>query len=135
MYKAQIKLRVRYAETDQMGFVYYGQYASYFEVARVESLRTLGISYREMEERGILLPVYEYGVKFLKPAGYDQELTVTSRILELPAVRLVMDYETRDESGVLLNTAKTTLVFLDKARQKPTKAPEDLLKVLKPHFT
>ena len=89
MYTTEIKIRVRYGETDRMGYAYYGNYAEYFEVARVEALRNLGFSYRKLEDEGIMLPVLLYSVKFMKPAYYDDELTIKVSIKELPAARIV----------------------------------------------
>ena len=83
MYKSEVKLRVRYAETDQMGYCYYGNYAQYFEVARVESLRSLGVAYKDLEDMGILLPVTHFQIKHLKPAFYDENLSVKSYIVKL----------------------------------------------------
>src|SRR5258708_837093 len=111
MYITETRIRTRYAETDQMGYVYYGNYAQYFEVGRVEALRNLGMSYRELEQRGILLPVVSFDIKFLKPALYDENLNIITKIMEKPSVRIKFDYETYNEKGELLNTASTTLVF------------------------
>ncbi|MFN5324762.1 MAG: acyl-CoA thioesterase [Bacteroidota bacterium] len=117
------KLRTRYAETDRMGYVYYGNYATYFEVARVEWLQLLGIRYRELEENGIALPVSEYSIKYLKPAYYDQELTIKTTLMDLTGVRIRFEYETYNESGELINTAQTTLVFFDIKTSKPCPIP------------
>ncbi|MFI5220657.1 MAG: acyl-CoA thioesterase, partial [Bacteroidia bacterium] len=113
MFTSEIQTRVRYAETDRMGYVYYGNYATYFEVARVEALRTMGMTYKEMEDEGIILPVLEYSIKFLKPAFYDDLLTIKTVIKEMPAARIRFDYETYNQDGILLNIAETTLVFVD----------------------
>ena len=112
MYQSEINIRVRYAETDQMGFCYYGNYAQYFEVARVEMLRSLGVSYKMLEDQGILLPVTDFSIKYIKPAYYDQNLTIKTFMRILPNVRIAFDYETFNESGELLNEARTELVFL-----------------------
>ena len=95
MLEHEIKLRVRYSETDQMGYVYYGNYAQYFEVARVEALRSLGITYKELEEEGILLPVLEFTIRYIKPAYYDDQLTIKVRIPVLPKARIFFEYELR----------------------------------------
>lgn len=124
MLSSEIKLRVRYAETDQMGYVYYGNYAAYFEVGRVELLRKLGTSYRTLEESGVMLPVLEYKVNYKKPALYDDEIKVVTTIKELPSVRITFYYEIFNEQNELLNTAETTLVFVDKSTNRPCKAPE-----------
>lgn len=134
MYQSEINIRVRYAETDQMGFCYYGNYAQYFEVARVEMLRSLGVSYKMLEDQGILLPVTDFSIKYIKPAYYDQNLTIKTFMRILPNVRIAFDYETFNESGELLNEARTELVFLKKETMKPSRAPDELIRKLKPYF-
>lgn len=129
----QTKLRVRYGETDQMGCCYYGNYAQYFEVGRVEAMRSVGMSYREMEERGIMLPVSDFSVKYHVPARYDDELTITTSIVEVKGARLLFDYEIHNEKGELVATAHTILVFVTVSTMRPTKAPEDFLEMLKPY--
>ena len=93
MYTFETKLRVRYSETDQMGYVYYGNYASYFEVARVDMLRSIDLSYKAMEESGIMMPVLELKSKYIKPAFYDDLLTVKVIIREIPQTRILFNYE------------------------------------------
>lgn len=127
MYLHQTKIRIRYGETDQMGYVYYGNYAQFFEIGRVEMLRALGVSYKSLENKGILLPVSEYSVKYLKPALYDDEITIKTMLTELPSARIKFDYEIYNESGVLLTTAKTTLVFIKKENMRPTFPPQELV--------
>lgn len=134
MFTTEIKLRVRYAETDRMGYTYYGNYATYFEVARVESLRELGVSYRQLEDEGILLPVSEYSIKFLKPAFYDDELVIKTNIIELPTARIKFSYQTW-RGDDLLNEAKTDLVFVDKTSGRPTRCPEQVLDKLRNYFS
>ena len=134
MYCSEVHIRVRYAETDQMGYCYYGNYAQYFEVARVEMLRSLGVSYKDMENQGILLPVTDYSIKYLKPAYYDENLTIKTQIRILPKIRIAFDYETYNESGELLNEARTELVFLNKENMRPTRAPQILINQLTPFF-
>ncbi len=134
MFTTETKVRVRYSETDKMSYVYYGNYASYFEVGRVEALRGLGLSYRKMEESGIMLPVLEYKVKYFKPALYDDLLTIKTIIPQLPVVRIVFQYEIFNEEGVLLTNAETTLVFVDRTTGKPRICPDELLLNLQPFF-
>ena len=134
MFTFNLDLRVRYAETDRMGYVYYGNYAAYFETARVESLRSLGISYKQMEDEGVMLPVLEYHIKYFKPALYDDVLTVKLSITDLPDVRIRFTYETYNAEGVQLNRAETTLVFVDIKSGKPCKPPASVLEVFKPYF-
>lgn len=130
MISNEIQVRVRYAETDQMGYVYYGNYATYFEVARVELLRSIGFSYKKLEEEGIMLPVFEFSIKYFKPAFYDDLLTIKTTIPETPSARIKFVYETFNESGVLLNKAETTLVFISRTTNRPTSIPKDLLEAI-----
>ncbi len=134
MFTSEIKIRVRYGETDRMGYVYYGHYAQYFEVARVEALRNLGFSYRKLEDKGIILPVLNYSVKFLKPAFYDDCLTIKVVINELPMARIRFDYEVYNEKNELITVADTTLVFINRKSNKPCGAPNDFLEALKDFF-
>jgi len=123
----EISFRIRYSETDQMGVVYHGNYAQYLELARVEWLRSLGISYKSMEEGGIMLPVISLSIKYLKSAKYDDLVTVKVILTKKPAVRIEFDYEMKNEAGELLATANTVLVFMDMKRNRPTKCPQILL--------
>ena len=134
MINTEVRIRVRYGETDRMGFVYYGNYAVYFEVARVEALRQLGVSYKDMEDGGISLPVLEYKIKYLKPAYYDDELIIKTSIKELPGVRIIFNYETYNQHGVLLNLSETTLVFVNTANMKPCAAPDFVIARMLPYF-
>lgn len=128
------KFRVRYSETDQMGYVYYGNYAQYFEVGRVEWLRNLGFSYKTMEDEGIMLPVINLHVKFLKPAKYDDLLTLKTSLLKKPGVRIHFSYDLFNEQSDLLVTGETELVFIDIAKNKPTKTPLQLLQKIEEFF-
>jgi len=134
MFTKEIELRIRYAETDRMGYAYYGNYATYFEVARVEAMRALGISYKEMEDSGVILPVAEFNIKYKKPALYDDKITVRVTIKEIPEIRFRFYYETFNEAGVLLNTAFTELVFVNKETGRPMPIPNNLKSLFKPHF-
>lgn len=124
------KIRVRYAETDQMGFCYYGNYASYFEVARVEALRERGISYKELEKIGILLPVKKFEITYHQPALYDDLLDIRTQIVQLEGVRIAFEYKTFNEAGVLLNEAYTLLIFVSATSHKPLPIPEQMLNLL-----
>lgn len=124
------KLRVRYGETDQMGYCYYGNYAQYFEVGRVEALRHVGMSYRAMEDQGVMLPVSEYNVRYKAPALYDDELTITTTITKLKGPRLYFDYTIHNDEGILIAEASTTLVFVAKENMRPSKAPKDFIEVV-----
>ena len=134
MYTSKTKVRVRYSEKDMMGYCYYGNYATYFEVARVESIRQLGFSYKKMEDEGIALPVLEFSIKYFKPAFYDDELTIETTITELPKARIHFTYKTFNENGVLLNEANTSLVFINKDTMKPCLAPEDFIEEMRKYF-
>lgn len=134
MYKAETKVRVRYSETDQMGYCYYGNYAAFFEVARVEALRDLSMSYKQMEEDGIAMPVLEYHIKYFKPAFYDDEIRIETIITEMPQYRIYFNYKSYNAKNELINEAKTTLVFVNKTTGKPCMAPEHFLKALERFF-
>jgi acyl-CoA thioester hydrolase len=135
MYISETRVRVRYAETDQMGYVYYGNYAQYYELGRVEALRQLGISYKEMEDSGIMLPVYSLHVDYKKAAIYDDELLIVTAIKEVPAVRIAFDYEIYNQKKELLNTGHTKLAFVNKQTGKPCMAPAALLQNISTYFT
>jgi acyl-CoA thioester hydrolase len=134
MYISETTVRVRYAETDRMGYVYYGNYAQYFEVGRVEALRQLETSYKEMEDSGVMLPVYTCNIKYLKPAFYDDLLVIKTSIKELPTARITFDYEIFNQKGVLLTIGTTTLVFINTATNKPCPAPESFINKIKMYF-
>ena len=127
-------LRVRYGETDPMKYVYYGNYAEYLEVARVELFRSIGISYQEIENRGVWLPVSEYKIKYLKPAKYDDILEIHTRVKKLPAVRIEFEYEIFNQKGEKLSEAVTTLFFLDATTQKITKCPDFIMQYLQKNW-
>lgn len=122
-------LRVRYGETDQMGYCYYGNYAQYFEVGRVEALRELGMSYKSLEERGIMLPVSHFEVNYKAPALYDDPLEITTHVTELRGPRLVFHYTIQVE-GKLIAEASTTLVFVAKETMRPIQPPADFIDLL-----
>jgi len=134
MYSSETTVRVRYAETDQMGYVYYGNYAMYYEVGRVESLRQLGLTYKALEEMGIMMPVLENHSRYKAPARYDELLTVKTTIKELPGVRITFYYEIFNEEKKLVNEGQTQLVFIDMKSNRPCKAPEEMVQVLSPFF-
>ncbi|TCD01414.1 acyl-CoA thioesterase [Pedobacter psychroterrae] len=134
MYTHSTKIRVRYGETDQMGYAYYGNYAQYYEVGRVEMLRSLGMDYAGMERDGVMLPVLALNCKFIKPALYDQEITIKTTVSELPGIRIHFKYELFNENQELINIGDTTLVFVDMAKNKPCQPPEDFMQRLKAWF-
>jgi acyl-CoA thioester hydrolase len=134
MYVSKTKVRVRYSETDMMGYCYYGNYATYFEVARVEAIRQLGFSYKQMEDDGVALPVLEFSIKYFKPAFYDDELTIETSVIEVPNVRIHFTYKTFNSEGIQINEAKTSLVFIDKTTMKPCKAPQNFITAIEKYF-
>lgn len=134
-YVHQCQVRVRYGETDQMGFVYYGIYAQYFEVARVEAMRAIGILYADIEKaHQIWMPVMHMQVRFLRPAKYDDLLTIQTTVPALPDKEIRFRYEIRNESGSLLNGALVQLCFLDAKTQIRIAAPEFITAPLKSYF-
>ncbi len=134
MFSHETKVRVRYGETDQMGYAYYGVYASYYEVGRVETLRQLGLSYKEMEERGIMLPVHTFNIIYHKPALYDDELTIKTTIPGMPGVRIKFNYQCFNAEKELLNEGEIVLVFVNKETKKPCQPPSDFLDSIEKYF-
>lgn len=134
MYKSETSIRVRYSDTDQMQYVYYGNYASYYEVGRVESLRQLGLTYRELEAMGIIMPVLENHSEYLQPALYDELLRVVVTIPEKPSVRIRFQYQIFNEKGTLIHRGETLLAFVNQKTGRPCRPPEAFQKVLEPYF-
>jgi acyl-CoA thioester hydrolase len=133
MYTYNHKVRIRYGETDQMGYCYYGNYAQFLELGRVETLRSLGVSYKSLEENGIMLPVSELNIKYIKPCYYDDEITIKTSINKKPGVRIEFNYEIY-KNDVLLTTAFTSLVFVDKKTMKPCPCPDYLIDKFEKYF-
>ena len=131
MYQSETTIRVRYAETDKMGYVYYGNYAQYYEVGRVEALRQLGLSYKSIEELGVMLPVISFKINYFKPAYYDDLLNIKTLITEISQTRINFEYEIYNEKCELLNNGDTILVFINMLTKKPCKAPEIFLERIK----
>ena len=134
MYQSETTVRVRYGETDQMGYVYYGNYAMYYEVARVESLRKLGFAYKNLEKDGVMLPVLENHTRFIAPATYDELLTIRTTIKEQPGVRIRFYYEIFNEEQELINKGETLLVFVNMKSGKPCRPPDTMQQLLRPFF-
>jgi acyl-CoA thioester hydrolase len=122
----EAKIRVRYGETDQMGVVYHGNYALYFEEARTDALRKIGITYKSLEEEGVMMPVVNLTIDFKRPAKYDDLLTIRTTLSELPTVKIVLTYKVFNEQSVLLATGSSVLVFVDMQTNRPTRCPEHL---------
>jgi acyl-CoA thioester hydrolase len=135
MYAHETQIRVRYGETDQMGYLYYGNYAQYFEVGRVETIRSLGLTYKELEEvHGIWLPVVSLEMRFVRPAYYDDLLTVRSELRDLPDEHITFHVEVSNERKKLVNAGRVRLCFFDAATKKVVPAPEYLMEKLRPYF-
>ncbi|MDR6569476.1 acyl-CoA thioester hydrolase [Chitinophaga ginsengisegetis] len=135
MFISTTTIRVRYGETDQMGYLYYGNYGLYYEVGRAEAIRELGFSYRELEEQGVIMPVAELNVKYLRPAYYDDLITVKTILKEMPkGSKIQFHSELYNEKNELLNVGVTTLVFIDVKTKQKAGLPEDLGKILAPFF-
>mgnify|MGYP000190107914 FL=1 len=124
-------LRTRYAETDQMGVVYYGNYPQYLELGRVEWLRAIGLTYKEMEAEGIMMPVVSLQIQYKKPALYDELITIRTKLKDLPFTKIEFDYEILNEKGELLSTANTILVFVDAKTFRPVRCPEKVLDLIR----
>ena len=136
MYQHSVNIRVRYGETDQMGYLYYGNYAQYFEIGRVELLRSLGLTYKEMEEvHGIWLPVVEMQVRYLRPVFYDNLVTVKTEIRALPEKFVTFHSEIVNEADKVVNIAEVRLCFFDGKTKKVVSAPDYLLHAFNPYFS
>ena len=127
-------VRVRYSETDRMGYVYYGAYAAYLEVGRVETLRALGVSYKALEDEGVMLPVGTLHLDYKQPATYDDEVHIQTTITSLPSARIDFDYLLTLGDGTVLATGYTQLVFVDDASRRPMRPPLKVLEALKRYF-
>ncbi len=123
----ETKIRVRYGETDQMGVVYHGNYAQYCEVGRLEWLRALNISYKKMEEDGVMLPVVSLSIKYKKPACYDDVINVRTQLVKLPTAFIEFEYEITNEAGQILAIANTILAFINKSSNRPMRCPQFVL--------
>ena len=136
MYTHDTQVRVRYGETDQMGYLYYGNYALYYEVSRAEAMRALGITYKiQEEELGVMMPVMSLQCRYVRPAFYDELLTVRAEVRQLPTDSMTFFHEVYNEKGKLLNGGQVQLAFVDKNTGKRCNAPEYLLSCLRPFFS
>ena len=134
MFYTESQIRVRYGETDRMGYMYYGHYPEYFEVARTDMIRAMGISYKEIEDSGIIMPVRSLHIDYKWPALYDELLTVKSFLKTFPESRLDIDYEVFNQNGKLLCTGNTVLVFVDSKSRRPRRCPEFFLEAVRVYF-
>ena len=132
--KGTITLRPRYGEVDRMGYVYHANYVSYCHQARTELLRQLGICDKKLENKSIMLPVIEMNMKYHKPAKYDEVLTIKTQIKKMPVTRFQFEFEIKNNSGDLIFTANSTVVFVDSNTRKPMKVPKLIIDTLINHF-
>jgi acyl-CoA thioester hydrolase len=128
------KIRVRYGETDKMGVVYHGSYPLYYEEARTEMLRSIGLSYVELERRGVMMPVRELHARYIAPARYDDLLTVHVEIRQMPGARIVFHYRILNQHEALINEAELTLVFVNMETSRPCRIPHAFMEALEPYF-
>ncbi|RAJ05091.1 acyl-CoA thioester hydrolase [Chitinophaga skermanii] len=136
MFTNNTQIRVRYGETDQMGYLYYGNYGLYYEVGRAEAIRELGFTYKQLEEQGVIMPVAELNVKYYRPAYYDDLITVKTILKELPTTSKIQFHsELYNEKGELLNVGVTTLVFIDATTKQKVGLPPALKERLEPFFS
>lgn len=132
MFTFDYHYRVRYADVDQMGYMYYGNYARLYEIGRVEALRNLGLNYKEMEESGVMMPVYENYSRFIQPTKYDELLTIRVVVEEMPKTRFKFKYEILNEELKKVHTGATTLVFINMQTNRLTVCPDAIRTVLQP---
>lgn len=134
MISSEVKYRVIYRDTDKMGVVYHANYIAFYEIARTEMFRNLGIPYSELEKMGVMTPIVEVESKYKTPAYYDDLLTIRATIKELPAVKLDVEYEVFNEQGTLINTGRTLLGYVNMERLRPCRAPQVFIDRLRPYF-
>ena len=130
----EIKIRVRYKETDAMGVVHHSNYVNYYEVVRTEMLRELGTTYKDLESSGVMLPIHEVKMNYYTPAYYDDLLTVKLTMKQMPTVKMIFDHEIFNEQGILLNTGHVVLVFMNAATRKACRAPKKIMDVFAGYF-
>ena len=134
MIKGNYKIRIRYADTDQMGYVYYGRYANFYEIARVELFRSLGFSYKDLEDKGVGMPVIKMNSKFLLPIKYDEEIKIITYINKIPNSKITFTYKLFNSENLIVNEAKTILTFIDLKRKRPVRIPTELMTIIKKKF-
>ena len=123
----ETKIQIRYGETDQMGIVYHGNYAQYLEIGRIEWLRSFGVSYKKMEEQGIMLPVISLSLNYKKSARYDDVICVKTQLVKAPTATIEFDFEISNEDGEIITFAKAVLAFINMKTMKPTRCPKYIL--------
>lgn len=134
MFTYDYHLRVRYGDTDQMGYVYYGNYGYYYEHARAEAIRSLGFTYKQIEDSGTMMPITRMNIKYIRPAFYDELLTIKTTVPTMPHRLIVFQYEVFNEKQELINEGETHLIFLDSATKKIKTAPPLLIDKFEPYF-
>lgn len=135
MFTSETTIRIHYALTDQMGFVYHGHYAQFYEIGRTEAIRSIGYTYKDIEAMGIIMPVVDLHTKFLRPAKYDDLITVKTSVKELPAHhKIIFHGEIYNEQDQLLSTGDVTLYFMDAKTMRRSGMPEELLEKVKAYF-
>ena len=135
MYTSETKLTTRYGETDQMGIIYHANYINYYEIARTEMIREIGYPYQEMENDGIMMPVIEVQCKYIRPAYYDEELTIRTIVKELPTSRMTFHYEIYNAKQELINTGIAVLAFMDGNTRRPCRPPEKMMQLIRQYFS
>lgn len=134
MFTFEYPYRVRYADVDQMGYMYYGNYPTLYEIGRVEALRSLGVSYKSMEDNGVMMPVYDCYSRYVQPIRYDELVTIRVTIKEIPKARIVFSYEILNEANKVVNQGNTTLVFVKMDTNRLTTCPASILDALSVYF-
>jgi len=134
MFCSETTIRVRYGETDKMGYLYYGHYPEYFEVSRTDMIRQFGLTYKEIEDMGIIMPVRSLRIDYRFPARYDELLLVKSCLSSLPEIKLDIDYEILNPQNQLICTGNTILAFVDVSTGKPRRAPDFFIKAVEKYF-
>ncbi len=134
MFVAETKIRVRYAETDQMGYVHHGNYAMYFELARVDAIERIGITYKGLEASGVAMPVAHMSIDFKRPAFFDETLTIKTIIRQLPTSKFITEYEVYNDTE-LITKANIVLVFINLTTRRPVRCPQEIMNGLLPYFS
>lgn len=127
-------IRVRYNEVDRMGYLHHGNYAAYFEIGRTELMREYGITYKNMEEQGILLPLSEFYIKYIQPAFYDEVLNLETTLATFSGVRLIFKYKLKNQNNQLIAEGETPLVFVSSETGKPMRPPAGMVNKITPYF-
>lgn len=134
MFIYEHKLRVLYGDTDQMGYVYYGNYGYYYEQARVETVRSIGLTYKEIEESGTFMPITRMNIKYIRPAYYDELLTIKTIVPQMPNRTIVFMYEVYNEKNILINQGETHMIFINAKTNRIIVAPDFIMDKFRPYF-